>query len=164
MKPTLYRDHWGEQLTGCPTCNRWQASTGEWCRLAWRHRCVTRTQGHQYRSRLSNRVVHSLLIEPLKPGRFCRGLSAPITVNASTWSVRWENAIFEGCLFQKMFPALLTLPRSANRDWLLWSAADRLHRVQLLGLARRRATSHGNAGRYKALRERVKKRTRVPGP
>jgi len=27
-------DHWGERLTGCLTCNRWQASTGEWCRLA----------------------------------------------------------------------------------------------------------------------------------
>jgi len=27
-------DHWGERLTGCPTCNRWQASTGEWCRFA----------------------------------------------------------------------------------------------------------------------------------
>jgi len=27
-------DHWGERLTGCPTCNSWQASTGEWCRLA----------------------------------------------------------------------------------------------------------------------------------
>ena len=27
-------DHWGEHLTGCPNCNRWQASTGEWCRLA----------------------------------------------------------------------------------------------------------------------------------
>jgi len=27
-------DHWGERLTGCPTCNRWQASSGEWCRLA----------------------------------------------------------------------------------------------------------------------------------
>jgi hypothetical protein len=27
-------DHWGERLTGCPKCNRWQASTGEWCRLA----------------------------------------------------------------------------------------------------------------------------------
>src|SRR5207247_10036254 len=21
-------------LMGCPTCNRWQAATGEWCRLA----------------------------------------------------------------------------------------------------------------------------------
>ena len=27
-------DHWRERLTGCPKCNRWQASTGEWCRLA----------------------------------------------------------------------------------------------------------------------------------
>ena len=27
-------DHYGERLTGCPNCNRWQASTGEWCRLA----------------------------------------------------------------------------------------------------------------------------------
>jgi hypothetical protein len=27
-------DHYGERLTGCPTCNLWQASTGEWCRLA----------------------------------------------------------------------------------------------------------------------------------
>src|SRR6185369_2496783 len=25
-------DHWGERLTGCPTCNRWQTATGEWCR------------------------------------------------------------------------------------------------------------------------------------
>jgi len=24
----------GERLTGCPNRNRWQASTGEWCRLA----------------------------------------------------------------------------------------------------------------------------------
>ena len=23
-----------ERLTGCPMCNRWQATTGEWCRLA----------------------------------------------------------------------------------------------------------------------------------
>jgi hypothetical protein len=22
-------DHWGERLTDCPTCNRWQASTGD---------------------------------------------------------------------------------------------------------------------------------------
>jgi len=27
-------DYWGQGLIGCPTCNRWQASTGEWCRLA----------------------------------------------------------------------------------------------------------------------------------
>jgi hypothetical protein len=27
-------DHWGERLTGCPTCNRWQTVDGEWCRLA----------------------------------------------------------------------------------------------------------------------------------
>jgi hypothetical protein len=27
-------DHSGERLTGCPSCNRSQASTGEWCRLA----------------------------------------------------------------------------------------------------------------------------------
>jgi hypothetical protein len=27
-------DHYGERLTGCPTCNRWQAATGERCRLA----------------------------------------------------------------------------------------------------------------------------------
>jgi len=33
-QPLVEIDHWGERLTGCPTCNRWQASTGEWCRLA----------------------------------------------------------------------------------------------------------------------------------
>jgi hypothetical protein len=27
-------DHYGEHLRGCPVCNRWQAETGEWCRLA----------------------------------------------------------------------------------------------------------------------------------
>jgi hypothetical protein len=27
-------DYYGERLTGCPKCNNWQASTGEWCRLA----------------------------------------------------------------------------------------------------------------------------------
>jgi hypothetical protein len=27
-------DYWGERLTGCRKCNRWQASTGEWCQLA----------------------------------------------------------------------------------------------------------------------------------
>ena len=27
-------DHWGERLMGCPKCNRWQTSNGEWCRLA----------------------------------------------------------------------------------------------------------------------------------
>jgi hypothetical protein len=27
-------DHYGERLRGCPTCNRWQTQTGEWCRLA----------------------------------------------------------------------------------------------------------------------------------
>ena len=27
-------DYWGERLRGCPKCNRWQAATGEWCRLA----------------------------------------------------------------------------------------------------------------------------------
>ena len=27
-------DHWGERLRGCPQCNRWQAATGEVCRLA----------------------------------------------------------------------------------------------------------------------------------
>jgi hypothetical protein len=29
--PLVEIDHYGERLTGCP---RWQASTGEWCRLA----------------------------------------------------------------------------------------------------------------------------------
>jgi hypothetical protein len=24
-------DHYGKPLTGCPTYNRWQALTGEWC-------------------------------------------------------------------------------------------------------------------------------------
>jgi len=33
-QPLVEIDHWGEGLIGCPTCNRWQASTGEWCRLA----------------------------------------------------------------------------------------------------------------------------------
>jgi hypothetical protein len=33
-QPLVEIDHWGERLTGCPKCNRWQASTGEWCRLA----------------------------------------------------------------------------------------------------------------------------------
>jgi len=27
-------DHYGERLKGCPSCNRWQAATAEWCRLA----------------------------------------------------------------------------------------------------------------------------------
>jgi hypothetical protein len=33
-QPLVEIDHWGERLTGCPKCNRWQASTGERCRLA----------------------------------------------------------------------------------------------------------------------------------
>src|SRR5690242_3694086 len=33
-QPMVEIDHYGERLTGCPTCNSWQASTGEWCRLA----------------------------------------------------------------------------------------------------------------------------------
>ena len=33
-QPLVEIDHWGERLTGCSTCNRWQATTGEWCRLA----------------------------------------------------------------------------------------------------------------------------------
>jgi len=33
-QPLVEIDHWSERLTGGPTCNRWQASTGEWCRLA----------------------------------------------------------------------------------------------------------------------------------
>src|SRR5207249_7484769 len=33
-QPLVEIDHWGERLTDCPICNRWQASTGEWCRLA----------------------------------------------------------------------------------------------------------------------------------
>jgi hypothetical protein len=33
-QPLVEIDHWGERLTGCPTCNGWQAATGEWCRLA----------------------------------------------------------------------------------------------------------------------------------
>jgi len=33
-QPLVEIDHWGERLIGCPRCNRWQASTGEWCRLA----------------------------------------------------------------------------------------------------------------------------------
>ena len=31
---SLEIDHWGERQTGWPTCNRWQAATGEWCLLA----------------------------------------------------------------------------------------------------------------------------------
>jgi len=26
--------YYGERLKGCPNCNRWQAASGEWCRLA----------------------------------------------------------------------------------------------------------------------------------
>jgi len=33
-QPLVEIDHWGECLTGCPKCNRWQTSDGEWCRLA----------------------------------------------------------------------------------------------------------------------------------
>jgi hypothetical protein len=33
-EPMVEIDHWGERLTGCYNCNRWQASNGEWCRLA----------------------------------------------------------------------------------------------------------------------------------
>ena len=33
-QPLVEIDHWGERLTGCPKRNRWQAATGEWCRLA----------------------------------------------------------------------------------------------------------------------------------
>jgi hypothetical protein len=33
-QPLVEIDHWGERLTGCPECNRWQTSTGEKCRLA----------------------------------------------------------------------------------------------------------------------------------
>ena len=33
-QPLVEIDHYGERLTGCPNCNRWQAATGEWCRLA----------------------------------------------------------------------------------------------------------------------------------
>jgi hypothetical protein len=33
-QPLVEIDHWGERLTGYPKCNRWQASTGESCRLA----------------------------------------------------------------------------------------------------------------------------------
>jgi len=33
-QPLVEIDHYGERLKGCPTCNRWQAATGEWCRLA----------------------------------------------------------------------------------------------------------------------------------
>jgi uncharacterized Zn finger protein (UPF0148 family) len=33
-QPLVEIDHWGERLTGCPMCNRWQTSDGEWCRLA----------------------------------------------------------------------------------------------------------------------------------
>jgi len=30
-QPLVEIDHWGERLTGCPTCNSWQTATGEWC-------------------------------------------------------------------------------------------------------------------------------------
>jgi len=33
-RPLIEIDHYGERLKGCPGCNRWQAATGEWCRLA----------------------------------------------------------------------------------------------------------------------------------
>src|SRR5262249_6695024 len=33
-QPSVEIDHYSEHLTGCQACNRWQASTGEWCRLA----------------------------------------------------------------------------------------------------------------------------------
>jgi uncharacterized Zn finger protein (UPF0148 family) len=33
-QPLVEIDHWGERLIGCPMCNRWQTSDGEWCRLA----------------------------------------------------------------------------------------------------------------------------------
>ncbi len=33
-RPLVEIDHYGERLKGCPTCNRWQTLTGEWCRLA----------------------------------------------------------------------------------------------------------------------------------
>jgi hypothetical protein len=33
-QPLVEIDPWGERLKGCPICNRWQTSTGEWCRLA----------------------------------------------------------------------------------------------------------------------------------
>ena len=32
-QPLVEIDHWGERLAGCPKRNRWQAATGEWCRL-----------------------------------------------------------------------------------------------------------------------------------
>jgi hypothetical protein len=47
-EPLVEIDHWGERLTGCPKCNRWQASTGEWCRLApGRHRGATCARSHK---------------------------------------------------------------------------------------------------------------------
>jgi hypothetical protein len=33
-QPFVEIAHFGERLKGCPSCNRWQAATGEWCRLA----------------------------------------------------------------------------------------------------------------------------------
>jgi hypothetical protein len=33
-QPLVEIDHWGERLTGCPKCNRWQTADGEPCRLA----------------------------------------------------------------------------------------------------------------------------------
>jgi hypothetical protein len=33
-QPLVEIDNWGQRLTGCLTCNLWQADTGESCRLA----------------------------------------------------------------------------------------------------------------------------------
>jgi hypothetical protein len=59
-------DHYGERLTGCLKCNRWQAATGEWCRLApddivalralQRSKRVTQIQPEQDQARAGLRI------------------------------------------------------------------------------------------------------------
>jgi len=41
-QPMIEIDHYGERLTGCPRCNRWRASPGDWC--PWRHCCAQGAQ------------------------------------------------------------------------------------------------------------------------
>src|SRR4029453_8671157 len=63
-------DHYGERLTGCPTCNRWQASMGEWCRLAADDIVALRARpdngfGHPHR------FVHVAVSRVLQGGKTC---------------------------------------------------------------------------------------------
>ena len=46
-QPLVEIDHWGGQLTGCPNCNRRQALTEEWCRLAADIVALRALQGHK---------------------------------------------------------------------------------------------------------------------